>query len=110
MRDAKLGATLGAIDELFGLNIHCIRRFGSAALDLCHVASGLYGAYFEYQLSAWDFAAGMLIVQEAGGQVTNARGGPLELKKSSILASNTLLHRQMVDIVGKHHDRFSSPM
>lgn len=108
VRDAKLGATLGAIDELFGLNIHCIRRFGSAALDLCHVASGLYGAYFEYQLSAWDFAAGMLIVQEAGGQVSSGRGGPLLLKKSSILASNTLLHSQMVEIVGKRHDMFAS--
>ena len=106
IRDAKLGATMGAIEELFGLNIHCIRRFGSAALDLCHVASGLYGAYFEYQLSAWDFAAGMLIVQEAGGQVTNGRGTPLLLQRSSILASNTLLHPQMVEIVGRHHARF----
>ena len=104
IRDAKLGATLGAIEELFGLNIHCIRRFGSAALDLCHVASGLYGAYFEYQLSAWDFAAGMLIVQEAGGVVTTARGTPLLLQRSSILASNTLLHPVMVQIVGKRHE------
>ena len=106
IRDAKLGATLGAIEELFGLNIHCIRRFGSAALDLCHVASGLYGAYFEYQLSAWDFAAGMLIAQEAGGQVTTGRGTPLQLQRSSILASNGVLHPQMVDIVGRHHERF----
>jgi len=106
IRDGKLGATLGAIEELFGLNIHCIRRFGSAALDLCHVASGLYGAYFEYQLSAWDFAAGMLIVQEAGGVVTTARGTPLGLQKSSILASNTLLHPVMVQIAGKRHDDF----
>ncbi len=105
-RDAKIDATLGAIDELFGLNIHCIRRFGSAALDLCHVASGLYGAYFEYQLSAWDFAAGMLIVQEAGGQVTNGRGELLTLTRSSILASNGLLHSKMVEIVGRHHERF----
>ena len=105
-RDAKVKATFGAIDELFGLNIHCIRRFGSAALDLCHVASGLYGAFFEYQLSAWDFAAGMVIVQEAGGQVTNGRGEPLTLKRSSILASNGKLHRQMGEIVSRHHDRF----
>ena len=105
VRDAKLGATLGAIDELFGSNIHCIRRFGSAALDLCHVASGLYGAYFEYQLSAWDFAAGMLIVQEAGGKVTTARGTTLPLQKSSILASNGALHPAMVQIVGRHHER-----
>ncbi len=106
VRDAKLGATLGAIEDLFGLNIHCIRRFGSAALDLCQVASGLYGAYFEYQLSAWDFAAGMLIVQEAGGKVTNGRGEPLTLTKSSILASNRLLHPPMLEIVGRHHERF----
>ena len=106
VRDAKLGATLGAIEELFGLNIHCIRRFGSAALDLCHVASGLYGAFFEYQLSAWDFAAGLLIVQEAGGQVTTARGTPLLLKKSSILATNGLLHAQILEIVSRRHDGF----
>jgi myo-inositol-1(or 4)-monophosphatase len=104
-RDAKVQATFRTIDELFGLNIHCIRRFGSAALDLCHVASGLYGAFFEYQLSAWDFAAGMLIVQEAGGTVTNGRGEPLELKKSSVLASNGRLHPQMVEIVRRHHER-----
>ncbi len=106
VRDGKMQATLGAIEELFGENIHCIRRFGSAALDLCQVASGLYGAYFEYQLSAWDFAAGVLIVQEAGGKVTTARGTPILLKKSSILASNGYLHPVMEQIVGKHHEKF----
>jgi myo-inositol-1(or 4)-monophosphatase len=109
-RGAMMEATLGAIRDLYAHQIHCIRRFGSAALDLCQVASGLYGAYFEFRLSAWDFAAGMLIVQEAGGQVSNGRGQELKLCRSSIIASNTKLHPTMVEIVSRHHDRFSDSM
>lgn len=102
-RTSMLEPTLSSIRDLFGQQIHCIRRFGSAALDLAHVASGLYGAYFEYLLSPWDFAAGRLIVEEAGGRVTNCRGEKLPLERSSILASNTLLHDAVQQIVAKHH-------
>ena len=66
-----------------------LRRSGSAALDLCNVAAGRAELYFEYVLSPWDFAAGSLIVEEAGGRVTTLDGGPLPLKeKCSVLASN----------------------
>ena len=102
-RTAMLEPTLASIRDLFAEQIHCIRRFGSAALDLAHVATGLYGAYFEYQLSPWDFAAGRLIVEEAGGRVTNCRGEKLLLERSSILASNSLLHDAVQKIVGKYH-------
>lgn len=103
-RDRKLTSTLRSIEDLFQERIHCIRRFGSAALDLCHVASGLYGGYFESQLSAWDFAAGSLIVREAGGQVTTALGTELPLRKSSILASNGRLHVALKEIVRPHFE------
>ena len=67
------------------------------------VGLGRYGAYFEYELSPWDFAAGRLFVEEAGGKVTNAQGGPLPLGKSSILASNGKLHEAMLEVVGPRH-------
>lgn len=105
-RGSMMEATLGVLADLFRENIHGVRRFGSAALDLCHVAKGYYGAYFEYFLSAWDFAAGRLIVEEAGGRVTTARGTPLPLAKSSILASNSRLHAVVEAITARHHERF----
>ncbi len=102
-RGAMMESTLAAIHAFFKQDIHGIRRFGTAALDLCQVADGLYGTYFEYQLMPWDFAAGALIVQEAGGTVTTALGGPLGLEKSCLLASNTLLHSAALEIVRRHH-------
>ena len=63
------------------------------------MADGLYGAFFEFQLSPWDFAAGQLLVTEAGGRVTDCAGAALPLRKSTILASNGLLHDQMLSIV-----------
>lgn len=102
-RGAMMEATLRSIGDLFRCNIHGIRRFGTAALDLCMVGLGRFGAYFEYELSPWDFAAGRLFVEEAGGRVTDARGEPLTLNRSSILASNGLLHDAALDVVRAHH-------
>lgn len=69
-----------------------IRRGGSAALDLCYVAAGRAELYFELQTSPWDFAAGKLIVEEAGGIVTTIDGAPLSFEgKSSILAKNNVI-------------------
>lgn len=101
-RGAVMQATLDAIGDCFRQNIHGIRRCGTASLDLAQVASGQYGAYFEYQLSAWDFAAGMLLVTEAGGKVTDCRGRPLPIGKSSILATNGALHQPVLNIVNPH--------
>lgn len=102
-RGEMMRSTLSAIEEFFTHDIHGMRRFGTAALDLCAVASGLFGVFFEYKLSPWDFAAGQLIVTEAGGKVTDARGEPLGLVPSSVLATCSGLYDDALAITGKHH-------
>jgi myo-inositol-1(or 4)-monophosphatase len=102
-RGAMMRSTLAAIEQFFGQDIHGIRRFGTAALDLCQVGCGQFGGFFEYQLSPWDFAAGRLFVEQAGGEITDARGGPLNLETTSVLASNGKLHQQMLQITSRNH-------
>ena len=102
-RGKMMEATLAAIADFFRQNIHGIRRFGSAALDLCYVADGMFGTFFEYQLSPWDFAAGRLILEEAGGRITTGRGDSLPLTTISVLATNGLLHKDSLQIVSTHH-------
>ena len=102
-RGPMMRQTLAAIEALFGRDIHGIRRFGTASLDLVMVGRGWLGAFFEYQLSPWDFAAGRLFVECAGGTVTTATGDPLPLRKTSLMASNTHLHPAMSDILRQHH-------
>ncbi len=92
--------TLNSIEKLFEANIHGIRRFGSAALDLCWVACSRFDAYFEYTLSTWDFAAGMLIIEEAGGHCTDQKGGQLDLNSTGIAVSNGILHNEFLNVVG----------
>lgn len=73
-----------------------IRRTGSAALDLAYVACGRTGGFFEPLLSPWDFAAGMLLVTEAGGRITDFAGEPLNLlRKSSVVAANGKVHDEL---------------
>lgn len=75
-----------------------IRRPGSGALDLCYVAAGRTDGYWEYQMQPWDVAAGLLILQEAGGTHTNMAGGESILQKQmGVLASNGRIHQQMLD-------------
>lgn len=102
-RDKMMEATLAAIGDFFRQQIHGVRRFGTAALDLCQTASGMFGVFFEYQLNPWDFAAGRLILEEAGGTITDGRGQALPMRKTSVLASNGRLHPAALSIVGKHH-------
>ena len=79
-----------------------IRRSGSAALDFCYTACGRCGVFFELQLSPWDFAAGMLIVQEAGGILTDIHGNtPDFTAKSSIVAGNKVAHQEFLNLYGK---------
>ena len=78
------------------LRSHGVRRAGSAALDLCYVACGRYDAFWEFNLNPWDTAAGVLLVQEAGGTVTNFTGGPFSIDSRQVLASNTLLHAELL--------------
>ena len=74
-----------------------VRRWGAASLDLAFVAAGRYDAFFEYDLAPWDVAAGLLMVREAGGQVSDIAGTPYELGGPSILVSNTGLHDAIVE-------------
>ncbi len=74
------------------LRTHGVRRAGSAALDLCYVACGRTDGFWEFNLNPWDTAAGVLLVEEAGGRVTNFAGGPFELSSREVLSSNGLLH------------------
>ncbi|MEZ6093876.1 MAG: inositol monophosphatase family protein [Pirellulaceae bacterium] len=104
-RGEMMQATLRSIEMIFQQNVLGIRRFGAAALDLAWVGTGRYGAFFEFQLAPWDFAAGMLLVQEAGGQVTTCSNLPLDLVKSSVLASNGYLHPQLHEIVSRFWNR-----
>lgn len=78
------------------LRSHGVRRAGSAALDLCCVACGRYDAFWEFNLNPWDTAAGVLLVQEAGGKVTNFAGGPFHLSSREVLASNSLTHEELL--------------
>ncbi len=102
-RGHMMRSTLAAIEEFFSHDIHGMRRFGTAALDLCAVAAGRFGVFFEYKLSPWDFAAGQLIVSEAGGTVTDAKGEPLPITQSSVLAATAPLHPTALEITARHH-------
>jgi myo-inositol-1(or 4)-monophosphatase len=75
-----------------------MRRLGSTALDLCYVASGRLDGYYERGIWAWDIAAGSLILEEAGGKVTNYRGGKLDIEGRQIVASNGALHSAMTEL------------
>jgi myo-inositol-1(or 4)-monophosphatase len=78
------------------LRSHGVRRAGSAALDLANVASGRYDGFWEFNLNPWDTAAGALLVQEAGGKVTRFDGSPFRLDSREVLASNGLIHKELL--------------
>ena len=77
---------------------HGIRRAGSAALDLCCVAAGRFEGFWELKLNPWDKAAGTLMVTEAGGRVSDVRGGRYSVLGEDVFASNGLVHDQMLKV------------
>uniref|UniRef100_A0A0D3F1A0 inositol-phosphate phosphatase n=1 Tax=Oryza barthii TaxID=65489 RepID=A0A0D3F1A0_9ORYZ len=77
-----------------------VRRLGSAAADMSHVALGITEAYWEYRLKPWDMAAGVLIVEEAGGMVSRMDGGEFTVFDRSVLVSNGVVHDQLLDRIG----------
>jgi myo-inositol-1(or 4)-monophosphatase len=77
-----------------------VRRAGSAALDLAYVACGRLDAFWEFNLNPWDTAAGILLVEEAGGRVTDFAGGHFQLDSDEILASNGLIHEELIGFFG----------
>ena len=88
----------------FTLRSHGVRRAGSAALDLAYVAAGRLDAFWEFNLNPWDTAAGILLVEEAGGRVTDFSGSHFRLDSREILASNGLIH---AELVGLFEDMFA---
>jgi myo-inositol-1(or 4)-monophosphatase len=102
-RGAMMEGTLDAVRDLLRRDIHGVRRMGAATMDFAYVGLGSFAAYFEYELAPWDFAAGRLFVEEAGGKVTTGRGHPLPLARTSVLASNGLVHDEVLAIIAAHH-------
>ena len=78
---------------------HGVRRLGSAAMDLAYVACGRLEGFFEYNLHPWDVAAGTIIVQQAGGRVTDFKGGDSFLFGNQMCASNNLVHDEMLEVI-----------
>jgi myo-inositol-1(or 4)-monophosphatase len=97
------------------LRTHGVRRAGSAALDLCNVASGRYDGFWEFNLNPWDTAAGVLIVQEAGGTVTDFSGGEFQIASHETVATNgfvrdALLHEFQEIFAGRGLEELPSPV
>lgn len=88
----------------FTLRSHGVRRDGSAALDLAYVATGRFDSFWEFGLNPWDTAAGVVLVEEAGGEITDMQGQPYTLGGPSILASNGLIHDEMVRVAAEVSD------
>jgi len=82
-----------------------VRRLGSAALDLCYVAAGRMDGFWEERLNPWDVAAGALIVEEAGGQITAIDGAPFDVREASLIASNGRIHGEMLASVRSYKAR-----
>jgi myo-inositol-1(or 4)-monophosphatase len=88
----------------FAITAQAVRRLGSAALDLCMVAEGIFEGFWEENLQVWDVAAGSLIVKEAGGKVTDYFGKDNYLFGKTIVATNGKIHKQMLDIISEYVD------
>jgi len=94
-------STVNNLDHFNNLimEARAIRRDGSAALDLCYVAAGRFDGFWELKLQPWDVAAGKLLVEEAGGTVTDFRGDPLDIYGQQLLASNGRIHEEMIRVL-----------
>jgi len=93
----------GAFERFTALtkNARGIRRLGSAAIDFCYLASGVFDGFWEVYLHAWDICAGKLIAEEAGGLVTNFDGNAIDIYSKKILASNGKIHDQIINVMNK---------
>jgi myo-inositol-1(or 4)-monophosphatase len=103
--------TVDEIVGLFGEFIGCaqaVRRLGSAALDLCYVATGRMDGFWEKRLKPWDMAAGGLIVEEAGGRVTGMDGALFNCRAGHVVASNGRIHPDMLQVIAEF-ERNRSP-
>ena len=95
-------------DDLIGLfsafleRAQAVRRLGSAALDLCYVATGRFDGFWEQHLKPWDVCAGALIVEEAGGCITGTDGSPFETMAAHLVASNGRIHDAMLSVIQEY--------
>jgi myo-inositol-1(or 4)-monophosphatase len=102
-RPEELETGLDLFGSFAGL-VRGMRRLGSGALDLCYVAAGRLDGCYEQGFSAWDVAAGVLIVEEAGGRTTDHRGSRLDSEESEgLVASNGTLHPDLIRVTGEYH-------
>jgi len=102
---AYVADTVSQNVEVFSKMLHkcrAVRRPGAAALDLAYVACGRLDGFWELQLKPWDVAAGVLLIEEAGGRVTGPEGEPYRLGERALVASNGLLHETLVGALGLH--------
>ena len=105
-RGREVDETLKAVKSFLFKHILGIRRLGAAALDLCYVASGRAAGYWEYELSPWDFAAGKLIVEEAGGRVSGRLDERMPLdQRHFIVASNGRIHKDMLKVINSNRTK-----
>ena len=97
------------LEELVGLfaaflsRSRAVRRLGSAALDICYVAAGRMDGFWEQGLNAWDIAAGVLLVVEAGGTITDLDGGPFDLRSGRIIATNGKIHQELRNVISEYY-------
>ena len=95
---------LNAVEKFsaFLKKTRAIRRLGSAAIDFCYVAKGVFEGFWEVSLNPWDICAGKLIVEEAGGIVTDFNNREINIDSKQILATNKLVHQEMLEILQAH--------
>lgn len=98
---ARVAEIVGLFAEFVG-RARAVRRLGSAAIDLCYVAAGRLDGFWERDLNAWDIAGGALLVEEAGGTITNFRGEPFRSRGRDVVASNGRIHAAMLDVIAGH--------
>lgn len=95
--------------EVF-LRCKAIRRPGAAALDLAYTACGLFDGFFEFRLSPWDLAAGSLLVEEAGGAVSDMEGGRAFMDTGNMLCGSPGVHAELLDVIAARRDRWNQPV
>jgi len=98
----RLPETLARMRRILGV-VQGLRRVGSAALDMSYLACGRFEAFYEENLKPWDTAAGLLLISEAGGRLTNFSGGPYDLYSPNILCSNGWLHEKLLTLLRPAH-------
>ena len=85
--------------EAFLASAQGVRRLGAASIDMCYVACGYFDGFWEFGLNPWDTAAGWVLIEEAGGKVTKTNGLPFENARPDLLATNGLIHEQMMEVL-----------